>query len=340
VRFGLLFRAQDPPDARNLTRRWSEILETGKLAEEVGFDGLFLPEHHMMEDGYTPAPLIGLGALASVTSRVELGTTVLLLPFYNPVQVAEHAAMVDVISGGRLRLGVGLANYPPEFALFGLDVKDMIPLFEESISIIKRLWAGEDLDYASEHFTVKGKVRPLPIGAELWMGAMSFPGVRRAARTPARWLTDPLHNIHVIREWADAYRAEGEKQGTSDELSVLLLRDGWVADDLETVERDWWPAIRAEHWFNFSQLPRWVADREPTLQGVEKEDDFTFAAHHVERFVVGDPARCVETIRRFEEEVGNDYLIMSFRVAAGPDHDKEMACVERFGKEVIAAYRA
>ena len=64
MKFGLLFRAQDPPDAKNLTRRWQEILAAGKLAEEVGFDGLFLPEHHMMDDGYTPAPLVGriLGA--------------------------------------------------------------------------------------------------------------------------------------------------------------------------------------------------------------------------------------------------------------------------------------
>ena len=76
------------------------------------------------------------------------------------------------------------------------------------------------------------------------------------------------------------------------------------------------------------------------VQGVEKEDDFKFANHHVERFVVGTPERCVQTIRSFEDEVGNDYLIMSFRVAAGPSHDKELECVERFGREVIARYRA
>jgi alkanesulfonate monooxygenase SsuD/methylene tetrahydromethanopterin reductase-like flavin-dependent oxidoreductase (luciferase family) len=144
----------------------------------------------------------------------------------------------------------------------------------------------------------------------------------------------------VIKEWNDAYRAEGEAQGTSDSLSLALLRDGWVADDLDQVERDWWPSIRAEHWFYFSQIPRWVADREPFLQGIEAEDDFKFANHHIDRLVVGSPDECVETICRFEDEVANDYLIMSFRVAAGPEHDKEMACIERFGKEVIAGYRA
>jgi alkanesulfonate monooxygenase SsuD/methylene tetrahydromethanopterin reductase-like flavin-dependent oxidoreductase (luciferase family) len=341
MKFGLLFRPQDPPAAKNLTRRWQDILAAGQLAEEVGFDGLFLPEHHMMDDGYPPAPLVGLGALAAVTDRVDLGTTIMLLPFYNPVQVAEHAAMVDVISGGRMILGVGVGNYEPEFELFGRTSANQVALFEESITIINKLWAGEDVDFESEHFKVKGRVRPLPKdGGRLWMGAMSFPGVRRAARFGATWPCDPLHNIHVIKEWADAYRAEGEKQGTSAKLSLSLLRDGWVADDMDQVERDWWPAVRSDHWFYFSQVPRWVADREPLLQGIEAEEDFVFEKHQVDRFVVGSPEQCIDTICRFEDEVDNDYLIMSFRMAAGPDHDKELACIERFGKEVIAGYRA
>lgn len=326
--------------AENITQRWADILEASQLAEEVGFDGVFLPEHHMMDDGYCPAPLIGLAALAGVTKRVDLGTTIFLLPFYHPVQVAEHAALVDVISNGRVILGCGIANFEPEFQLFGRTGKNQVALFEESITIIRRLWAGEEVEHESEHYKVKGRIRPLPKNAQLWMGAMSFPGVRRAARFGAPWPCDPLHNIHVIKEWADAYREEGERHGTSDKLSLALLRDGWVADDMAQVERDWWPAIRAEHWFYFSQVPRWVADREPFLQGIEKEDDFQFAKHQIDRLVVGSPDQCLETIKRFEDEVANDYLIMSFRVAAGPDHDKEMACIERFGKDVIAAYRA
>lgn len=340
MKFGLLFRAQDPPDASNLTRRWKDILEAGQLAEEVGFDGLFLPEHHMMDDGYVPAPLVGLGALAAVTERVDLGTTIMLLPFYNPVQVAEHAAMVDVISGGRMILGVGVGNFEPEFELFGRTSKDQTKLFEESITIVQRLWKGEDVEHKSEFFDVKGRIRPLPKdGGRLWMGAMSFPGVRRAARFGAPWPCDPLHNIHVIKEWDDAYRAEGEAQGTSDSLSLALLRDGWVADDLDQVERDWWPSIRAEHWFYFSQIPRWVLDREPLLQGVSSEEDFHFDKHRVDRLIVGSPDDCIASIRAFQEALGIDYLILSMRVAAGPSHELELEAIRRFGRDVIPAFK-
>ncbi|MBM3676709.1 MAG: LLM class flavin-dependent oxidoreductase [Actinobacteria bacterium] len=340
MKFGMLFHPQDPPDARNLTQRWREVLAAGQLAEEVGFDGLFLPEHHMMDDGYPPAPLIGLAALAAVTKRVDLGTTIMLLPFYNPVQVAEHAAMVDVISGGRMILGVGIANFPPEFELFGKRAEDQAQLFEEGIDLVRRLWTGEEVDFESSLNKVKGKIRPIPQNPRLWMGAMSLAGVRRAARFGAPWPADPLHNIHVIKEWADAYRAAAAEHGTSDKISLALLRAGWVADSLEEVEEVWWPCIRADHWFYFEHIPRWVADREPFLRDVESEADFHFRNHLVDRLVVGDPKQCLETILRFEDEVRNDYLILSFRLPKGPSHEKEMECIERFGKEVIARYRA
>ena len=340
MKFGLLFRPQDPPSAANIAGRWQEILRAGELAEQVGFDGLFVPEHHMMDDGYMPAPLIGCAALAARTERVAVGTTVLLLPFYNPVAIAEQTAMVDIISGGRLITGVGIANFEPEFALFGRTKRNQVVLFEEAIDIVQRLWAGEEVHVDSEHHRVHGKIRPLPLNPRLWIGAMSFPGVRRAARFGAGWPTDPLHNLHVMKEWADAYRAAGEEHGTSDRLELALLRDGWVADDLDEVERVWWPAVRHEHWFYFSQIPRWVLDREPLLQGVTREDDFTFEKHLVDRLVVGSPEQCLESIRRFEQELANEWLIMSFRMAQGPSHEQELACIDRFGRDVIAPYRA
>ena len=183
MKFGLLFRPQDPPDAANIGQRWQEILAAGEAAEAAGWDGLFVPEHHMMPDAYLPSPVAGAWARwRRVTKRVDIGTTVHLLPFEHPVHVAEHSAMVDVLSGGRLKLGVGLGNFPSEFELFGLNPKTQVSRFEEAIEILQRLWAGETLDHSGKHFTVKGNLTPLPQSAELWMGAMSEPGIRRAAR--------------------------------------------------------------------------------------------------------------------------------------------------------------
>ncbi len=341
MKFGVLFRPQDPPRAENLVRLWQEILQTAELAEDVGFDGVFLPEHHMMPDGYPPSPWPGLGALAARTSRVDIGTTIHLLPFEHPIHVAEHGAMADVISNGRLRLGVGMANFEPEFKLYGLDKSTQVSRFEEAIELVQRAWSGETIKHKGKHFTIdaEGPVTPLPIGAQLWVGAMSEPGVRRAARFGCQWPTDPLHNVDVMKYWTDLYRKFGEEFGTSEKLAVNLLRDGWVADSLEEVERVWWPKIRADHWFYFQQVPRWVAEREPFLQGVEKEEDFHFAKHRIDRLVVGSPDDCIATIQKFQEAIDMDYLILSFRVAQGPSHEETLECIRRFGKDVIPAFK-
>lgn len=339
MKFGLLFRPQDPPSAEHIGRRWQETLDAAQAAEEAGFDGVFVPEHHMLPDGYLPAPLVACGALAARTSRVDIGTTVFLLPYYNPVQIAEQAAMVDIISGGRMRLGCGLGALPHEFALYGIDSKTQVSRFEEAIGLVRQAWSGAELDHHGRHFTATGRITPTPEAAELWLGAMSDPGVRRAARFGAPWVTDPLHNLTVMTEWAALYREAGNEHGTRDKQQVVLLRDGWVADSLAEAERVWWPCVRAEHWFYFKQIPRWVADREPFLAGVRTESDFRFDNHRIDRLVAGSPDDCIATIRKFQDELNMDYLILSFRMAAGPGHDEELRCIRRFGRDVIPAFR-
>jgi alkanesulfonate monooxygenase SsuD/methylene tetrahydromethanopterin reductase-like flavin-dependent oxidoreductase (luciferase family) len=110
MKFGLLFRPQDPPAATHIGRRWQETLNAAEAAEEAGFDGVFVPEHHMMAGGYLPAPLVACGALAARTRRVDVGTTVFLLPYYNPVQVAEQPAR----SRGSRRPSVWSGRHGPE----------------------------------------------------------------------------------------------------------------------------------------------------------------------------------------------------------------------------------
>jgi len=339
MKFGVLFRIQDPPSGRNIGRRMREAIQASKVAEEAGFDGVFLPEHHMMEDAYLPSQFPLLGAMAAVTERVHVGTTVHLLPLYNPIQTAEASAIVDQISGGRMRLGVGLANFAPEFELMGLDKKDQVGRFTEGIELIRQSWSGEPLDFQGRYFHAKGRITPVPIGAKLWIGAMSDVGVRRSAYYGCPWPTDPLHNIAVLRHWAEIYRNAEVQEGVEDNRSVILLRDGWIADSLEEVEREWWPVVRADHWMYFKAVPRFITRLEPTLAGVGKEEDFVFERHRVDRFIVGPAEECIEAIRKMHRELGMDYLIITFRFAKGPDHERHLECIRRFGAEVIPAFR-
>ncbi len=339
MKFGVLLRTQDPPRAENIVRRWQEQLRVAEVLEEAGFEGVFVPEHHMMEDGYLPNPWAVLGAFAARTNRIDIGTTIHLLPFYHPIHVAEASAMVDILSNGRLRLGVGMGNFAPEFELFGLNKKTQVSRFEECIEIVQRAWAGEELDHRGKHFQVKGKVTPRPVSPEMWLGAMSEPGLERAARLGLRWVTDPLHNLNLMKEWADGYRQAAERHGTTGTTGVVLKRDCWVADSLAEVEKVWWPHVRGEHWFYFSRVPRFVLDREPTLAGVQDETDLRFDTHRLQRLIVGSAPDCIEQIREWQEAIDPEYLILSFRESSGPSHDEELECLRRFAAEVIPAFR-
>jgi alkanesulfonate monooxygenase SsuD/methylene tetrahydromethanopterin reductase-like flavin-dependent oxidoreductase (luciferase family) len=338
VKFGILFRPQDPPQGERLFERWQQILAAAEVAEASGFDGVFLPEHHMMEDGYPPSPWAALGAIAARTSRLELGTAVYLLPLGHPIRTAEAAAMLDVISAGRVRLGVGLGNYEPEYELYGLDKRKQVSRFEESIELLLQAWRGDEIDHEGQHFRVKGRIAPRPLGAELWIGATSEPGVRRAAKYGCTWLAPPLQRRELIGEWSRLYRESGQAFGTRERLGVALLRDGWVGDSLADVERTWWPYVRREHWFYFSKLPRFMGERETTFAGIESEEQMDFEQHRHDRLIVGSPQDCIEQIEQFRQTIDPSYLIMTFRLAAGPSFDEELECLRRFGAEVIPAF--
>jgi alkanesulfonate monooxygenase SsuD/methylene tetrahydromethanopterin reductase-like flavin-dependent oxidoreductase (luciferase family) len=339
MRFGVLFRPQAPPDSGWIVERWQQVLEAAQVAEEAGFHGVFLPEHHMMADGYPPSPWAGLGAIASRTTTLELGTTVYLLPLRHPVHTAEAGAMLDIVSNGRLRLGCGLGNYAPEYELYGWNKRDQVGRFEEAIDIVRRAWAGEELDHEGRHFTAKGRILPLPVGAQLWLGGTTEPGVRRAARFGCKWVMSNLQQLEGVSKLAELYRSAGREAGTSDDLGVILLRDGFVADSLEDVRKIWWPSLAEEHWFYFSKLPRFTGERSgPTFEGVSSADSLDFDKHREDRLIVGSPEQCIEQIRRFEEGIGLDYLIVSFRMSRGPSHEHELEAIRRFGAEVIPAF--
>jgi alkanesulfonate monooxygenase SsuD/methylene tetrahydromethanopterin reductase-like flavin-dependent oxidoreductase (luciferase family) len=339
MKFGVMFRPQDPPRAANLTRRWDEILEAACVAEDAGFAGVFLPEHHMREDGYPPSPWAALGALAARTKRIDLGTAVHLLPLRHPLHTAEDAAMVDVISGGRLRLGVGIGNYAPEFELYGWDKRQQVSRFEEAIDLVLRAWSGETLDHQGRHFVARGPIRPVPTGAQLWIGATTAPGVRRAARFGRPWITGPLQKLELLKDLIELYRTTGEQEGTSAGLRTILLRDGLVGDSLADVEKRWWPLCQREHWSYFSEYPRFTGERSgPTFAGVTRAEELDFDSHRTDRLIVGSPADCIEQIQRYIDVLGIDYLVMTFRFAAGPSHKDELNAIRRFAADVMPAF--
>ena len=111
-----------------------------------------------------PSPLMVGAAVAARTERIEIGTSVILLPLHHPVKVAEDAATLDVISGGRAKIGVGLGYQPADFAMFGVDSSERVSLYEECLDIVRRCWSPEPFSYSGKHFRLDDlQMMPKPL---------------------------------------------------------------------------------------------------------------------------------------------------------------------------------
>jgi alkanesulfonate monooxygenase SsuD/methylene tetrahydromethanopterin reductase-like flavin-dependent oxidoreductase (luciferase family) len=171
---GVWFDLRNPPGWR---RPGAEVhsftLEACEEAERLGLHSEWFSEHHAFEDGYLPQPLTFAAAVAARTNRIRIGTAVTLAPLRSSVHIAEEAAVVDLISNGRLDLGMGAGYRPAEFALFGVDFRDRFRLLDEHVREVRELWLSD-------------RVTPRPTHGEvpIWVGLHSERGAHRTGQRP------------------------------------------------------------------------------------------------------------------------------------------------------------
>src|SRR5262249_51243189 len=139
VKFAI-FGLFEQPDDRSAREVVSAAMEQAELAEELGFAGFWMAEHHFTEYGIVASPPIMGAAMAERTTTLRLGTAVAVLPFHDPRRLAEDYAMLDVLSDGRLDFGVGRGYQPDEFAAFGVAMEDSRSRMTEAVDVIKGLW--------------------------------------------------------------------------------------------------------------------------------------------------------------------------------------------------------
>src|SRR6201998_2856318 len=187
IRFGLWYDFRNPASWRQpADRLYREILDQIAWGENNGFDDVWLSEHHFIDDGYLPSILPVSAAIAARTERIRLASGALLMPFHNPIRLAEDIATVDVISGGRFELGVGIGFKREELAGVGGWWKGRGARTDQSLEILRRALAGETVTFKSEFFDFQNvRVTPAPIQKPyppIWLGCFTAPALRRAVR--------------------------------------------------------------------------------------------------------------------------------------------------------------
>jgi probable F420-dependent oxidoreductase len=295
-------------------------------AEAAGFDSVWLGEHHNSILLY-PAPLVGLAAIAARTRRVRLGTGVLLLPLYHPLAVAEEAAMVDVISRGRLILGVGAGYAPEEFAAFDVSIKERGSRLDEAVPLIHRLWIEDAVSHEGRHYRIGGAtLRPRPVQRPrppIWLAGWVDAALRRAGRLGEAWLAGPSAKLD---ELARCVRIYGDSGGGE----VALMRYVFVAESLERAREIAGAAFIRSFEATYFRWPHPVVKR--------PAGELTIADLSEDRIILGDPASCVRQIERFQTELGMTHLICRMSVAGIPD-EAARASVDLFTREVMPALK-
>ncbi len=194
--------------------------------EQRGFDSLWLSERLT---GPAPDPLIALAVAAGRTRKLKLGTSVLVVPGRNPVVLAKELASLDRLSGGRLLPGVGLgAPVPAEHRAFGVDKRARAGLFDEAVSLMRRLWTEDDVHHDGDNFQVDGvtlRPRPLQQPIDVWLGGTAPSELRRTGRLGDGWLPSFTVPAEVEAGWATITHVAGENDRTIDpeHLGVLVI---------------------------------------------------------------------------------------------------------------------
>ena len=331
---------QPVPGRDHIKKATDQLVEEGVLAEQAGFEGVFVPESHMRTETVFPNPIVLLAALAGRTSRVRLATYALIPTYgWNPMHLAESTALVDQLSKGRLTLVVAQGLVEESFRMFGVDPKKKLSTFVESIEILKKAWTShQPFSFSGKRFHFDNVfLTPKPYQQDphptIWGGGLSDAAIRRVGTYATGWCSTPFplqkdvwdRQVKLFREEARAHGVENPK--------VVLMRDGFVAESREEAERICSSAYMPEWLYYFDAGV--LSQQDPTIQGRSDVSIANMRRH----LVVGSPADCVEAVERFRTEYQADYIVMRFRSAWGPSREETRRCMELFGKSVLSRFR-
>jgi alkanesulfonate monooxygenase SsuD/methylene tetrahydromethanopterin reductase-like flavin-dependent oxidoreductase (luciferase family) len=313
---------------------YPQALDEVTRAEALGFDSVWMEEHHSVRNHYWPSPLTVLAGFATRTSTMQLGTDILVAPFYHPVRLAEDVALLDIMSNGRMVLGIAIGYKPDEFALYGAALEKRGARFEEQLKIMSALWRGEHVTWKSEYYTVDGKLEPLPLTKPqppVWIGGWGEITLRRAATLADNWIPGPTADLKRLVAGKAKFLANRTAAGRTEAVTEWpLTRDVIIADTdaraRELAEQHIMVAYRKEY------AGGW---RHPFIDASIATDLDRLMA---DRFIIGGPDQCIAQIGRFVEHCGMTHLICR-TFFPGMPHAHIMRELELIAKEVMPAFR-
>lgn len=332
---GLFTCQRRPDDDRPMAALYDEMVDLAVEAETAGLDSVWVSEHHFLDDGYLSGTMPSLGALAAATNDIEIGSCIALAPLYDPVRLAEDAATVDLLSDGRLTLGLAIGSNPTEFEQFGVDPDDRVAHLDDAMAMCRAAWSDGPLDYDSPFHPVSPdvSVTPKPDGdIPLMLGGAAKPAVRRAAREAEAWCAPSSLSVGGLRKRVADISNVRETDGIEGDFTVYVLQHGFVADSEEAA----WEAMQDGY--------LWLQRRYQEIFSGESVDELSEEKRTElkEQAIFGTPDQVIDQLESYREALepvapGDVHFI--FRTYhPGTDADAMADCIHRLGTEVAPQF--
>ena len=343
LRFGILWPFRNPHfnfvPWQDLYRSHLDLIVE---SEAMGYDNAWLTEHHFVDDGYSPSLLPIAGAVAARTSRIRIGTFLILLPLHNPVRIAEDTATVDLMSNGRFDLGVGLGYRVKEFADQGVSPTERGARLQEGIGLIQRLLSDEEVTFEGK-FSQLNKIQIVPPALQkphppIWIGAIAPGAIKRAAKMGFHFqvVGPPALVEHYDKCLTEAGR-------NPEEYSTAQLRWVHVAPSRDQA---WETAAQPLH-YTASRYAEWFAEANDkpgdadAAKGIPSIEQIV-ASQHFDVFgepaIVGTPEDCRGMIEDYVSRGRLTHLVCGMALSGRAPHHIRSS-MEMFAKDVIPAFR-
>jgi alkanesulfonate monooxygenase SsuD/methylene tetrahydromethanopterin reductase-like flavin-dependent oxidoreductase (luciferase family) len=349
MKFGL-FHSVQLPDPSKQQQYYQDALAQVLWAEQLGYESVWLTEHHFTQHGIISASLAVLAYLAGLTHTIRLATAVTVLPFHNPIQLAEAAATVDLLSNGRLDLGIGRGYQWGEFHRLNLSMAEADRRFQESIQVLTQAWTAQaPFEHQGEFWTFHDMtVYPRPVQVPhppLWVAASSTSSMDRIVRNQWNLLIGQGLTLQQVGEQVAYFRhAHEHATGTYDPHRVKVARAMYTAPTAEQARRD---AEQPFLWFKktadeVSAPPGRRIDLLPDNFQSYRRRFATEAAFHYQDMVeqvllFGSPEQVAERVEALRQ-AGVESLIL-FVNFGGIDSQKVHDSLALFATEVMPQFK-
>ena len=320
-----------PPTPTYPFGRWISDLEKLLTAQErAGFTYVGFTHAYQSTGMHGMQPMVLMSRVAAFSGGLRLGTDILQLPVYNAMDAAYNIATLDHITHGRLDVGIGIGYNPYEIGPAGVDRKDRVPRFEESVEVMRKFWTGDPVHYEGRFITVAGtRLQLLPIQKPhppLWGAAYSNKAAARAGRLLDGVIIGPFQRFEDMGVQLDAFRDEWSRHHSEEPTRVAAWRTTMVGKDpKEAME-----TIRASRRLTFGR----------NIQGGMQEDSTANLTLDIDQgdgtdwAILGNYQDCLEGARRCRDEFGITHLNLNF-YNLPEDIDARCDYIEGFGDEVI-----